>query len=194
MFVCRRGLLFQLLGDVPMLTSSFLPILGGEECGHTFQARCEPDVEGAQEVQWEWRAAWIPSQPTAFLPPAVLDSGTAISAGIALFKTDLLIVLPTWALFSPAWSWNVPSVTWMSMLLLLRFVQDLTSSLSGASSVFVWMAPLWAWCLISSCPSESSQEVCLNVSSSDEEGVPLLLTQNHGCSRVLCSPNQLCST
>lgn len=78
-----------------MLTSSFLPILGREECGHAFQIRREPGVGDAREVQWERWAAWIPSQSTACLPPTVLDSGAAISAGRALFKTDLSIFLPT---------------------------------------------------------------------------------------------------
>ena len=77
-----------------MLTSSCLPILGREECGHAFQIRREPGVEGAQEVRWEQRAAWIPSQSTAFLSLTVLDSGAAVSAGRALFKTDLTIFLP----------------------------------------------------------------------------------------------------
>lgn len=66
--------------------------------------------------------------------------------------------------------WNVPSVTWMPVLLLLHLMQDVTGSLAVARFCVCWAAMLWAWCLISSCLSESSQEVCLNVSSSDDRG------------------------
>lgn len=117
-----------------MLTSSFLPILGREECAHAFQIRREPGVEGAQKVRWERRAAWIPSQSTAFLSPAVLDSGVAISVGRVQFKADLMtfffahIKTP----FSPALRPKVPSLTQMPVLLLFGLMQDVTGSLPGA--------------------------------------------------------------
>lgn len=70
-FVCKQGLILQSLGDVPALTSSFLPILGGEECGCASQIRHEPGVEG-------------PFQ-------SLHDSGAAVSAGRTQMKTNLPI-------------------------------------------------------------------------------------------------------
>lgn len=70
-FACQQGLLLQPLGDVPTLTSSFLPILGGEECGSAFQIRHEPGVEG-------------PFQ-------SLHDLGAAVSVGRMQIKTNLSI-------------------------------------------------------------------------------------------------------
>lgn len=70
-FVCKQGLSLQSLGDVPALSSSFLPILGGEECGCASQIRHEPGVEGPF--------------------PSLHDLGAALSAGRTQMKTNLPI-------------------------------------------------------------------------------------------------------
>lgn len=85
---------------------------------------------------------------------------------------------------------NVPSVPWMPALLLLHLIQDVTGVLPGARfSVWVWAAPLWAWGLVSGCSGESSQEVCLSVSSSDDRG---RCAQIRAAPRMGWSLNHLC--